>query len=140
MWGKLLSIIIFIISLSGCASAYKDPKHNQIQELQIQVSKLKEELGQRNEEVEYLERKLQETKSRENRFSAEIKKHNREYLMNVKEIQSALKKAGFYDGPIDGKVGRQTKIAIKKFQKSNGLVADGIAGKETCIKLKKYLK
>ena len=56
-----------------------------------------------------------------------------------KQIQKALKNAGYYDGTIDGKMGRKTKAAIKEFQKSNGLKADGVAGKNTKEKLLKYL-
>jgi len=58
----------------------------------------------------------------------------------IKQIQSALKKAGFDPGPIDGKIGKKTKKAIRQFQKANGLKADGIVGKLTWVKLKKYLK
>jgi peptidoglycan hydrolase-like protein with peptidoglycan-binding domain len=56
-----------------------------------------------------------------------------------KQIQVALQKSGFYKGKIDGKIGPQTKRAIKAFQKANGLEADGIVGKRTAEKLNKYL-
>jgi len=58
----------------------------------------------------------------------------------TKQIQAALKKAGFYKGEIDGKVGLQTKTAIKAFQKSKGLTADGIVGQRTWEETSKYLK
>ncbi len=57
-----------------------------------------------------------------------------------KDIQLALKNAGFYNGTIDGKIGKNTKKAIKEFQKANGLKADGVVGKETKEKLAGYLK
>lgn len=57
----------------------------------------------------------------------------------IKRIQSALQKAGFYKGKIDGKIGPQTKRAIKAFQRVNGLKANGIVGKRTAEKLNKYL-
>lgn len=56
-----------------------------------------------------------------------------------KQIQIALQKAGFYKGKIDGKIGPQTKEAIKAFQKANGLASDGIVGKRTWEKLSKHL-
>jgi len=56
-----------------------------------------------------------------------------------KEIQTALKNAGFYSGSIDGKVGKQTKKAIREFQKANGLKADGIVGPKTRDLLLQYL-
>lgn len=59
--------------------------------------------------------------------------------LSAKQIQRALRDAGFYQGPIDGKIGFQTKEAIKKFQKAKGLKADGIVGKRTLLALNKYL-
>jgi murein L,D-transpeptidase YcbB/YkuD len=55
-----------------------------------------------------------------------------------KEIQQALKNAGFYQGPIDGKIGPMTREAIKEFQRVNGLKVDGIVGKYTWEKLAPY--
>lgn len=51
--------------------------------------------------------------------------------MTLREIQQALKDSGFDPGPIDGLRGRRTINAIKAFQASNGLVADGIVGPQT---------
>lgn len=59
--------------------------------------------------------------------------------MTKKQIQKALKSAGYYDGKVDGKIGPRTKDAIKEFQKNEGLKADGIAGRNTKEKLLKYL-
>jgi hypothetical protein len=56
-----------------------------------------------------------------------------------KEIQQALKNAGFYQGPIDGKIGPQTQEAIKQFQQANGLQVDGKVGRHTWAKLAPYL-
>ena len=47
------------------------------------------------------------------------------------QIQTKLKRWGYYDGEIDGIFGSATKKAVISFQKKNGLVADGIAGKKT---------
>lgn len=59
--------------------------------------------------------------------------------LSQKQIQRALKKAGFYKGEIDGKMGPKTKEAIMRFQKAHGLKADGIVGKRTNEELRKYL-
>ncbi len=58
----------------------------------------------------------------------------------VKQIQSVLKKASFFKGEIDGKIGPQTKRAIKSFQKSKGLNPDGVVGQKTWEELNKFLK
>lgn len=49
----------------------------------------------------------------------------------VKEVQRRLKQWGYYDGPVDGIYGAKTVEAVKRFQRKNGLTADGIAGKAT---------
>lgn len=49
----------------------------------------------------------------------------------VKELQRALKKAGFFSGEVDGYFGDDTVTAVKKFQKSKGLKQDGKAGPAT---------
>ncbi len=48
-----------------------------------------------------------------------------------KKIQTRLKKWGYYTGAVDGILGAKSISAIKKFQKKNGLVVDGIVGKKT---------
>ncbi len=48
--------------------------------------------------------------------------------MTILDLQMALKAAGFAPGPLDGIAGPQTRAAIRAFQASHGLVADGIAG------------
>lgn len=53
----------------------------------------------------------------------------------VKEIQRRLKKWDYYSGDVDGIYGTKTKAAVVKFQKKNGLTADGIAGKKTLAKM-----
>lgn len=57
-----------------------------------------------------------------------------------KDIQTALKAAGFYTGNVDGKMGPKTKRAIVEFQKARGLKADGKVGPKTWVELEKYLK
>ena len=53
----------------------------------------------------------------------------------VKKLQTALKEQGYYNGTVDGVYGNATVKAVKAFQKSNGLTADGIAGAKTQEKL-----
>ncbi len=49
----------------------------------------------------------------------------------VTQIQTKLKRWGYYTGSIDGIYGTQTLNAVKYFQRKNGLTADGIAGPAT---------
>lgn len=50
---------------------------------------------------------------------------------DVIEVQERLEEVGFSAGKIDGDFGRATEIAVINFQKSQGLLADGIVGPNT---------
>ena len=49
----------------------------------------------------------------------------------VTQIQTKLKRWGYYKGSVDGIYGSKTVSAVKSFQRKNGLTADGIAGTRT---------
>ena len=49
----------------------------------------------------------------------------------VKQIQLRLQELGYNPGKADGIYGEQTKQAVVKFQRDNGLAQDGIAGPNT---------
>lgn len=49
----------------------------------------------------------------------------------VTQIQTKLKRWGYYNGNVDGIYGTQTLNAVKYFQRKNGLTQDGIAGPAT---------
>ena len=56
--------------------------------------------------------------------------------LDVKMLQQKLNSIGFILS-VDGKFGTLTELAVKKFQKSKGLVSDGIVGPKTNAELNK---
>lgn len=62
-----------------------------------------------------------------------------DYGPNVEQLQSILKKIGFYDGKVDSKFGPLTKDAVLRFQKEFGLTPDGFVGKNTLNRLIPYI-
>jgi len=135
-------MIFFVASVSGCATSMKKNDlamqglRNQILALETQlqakdaeIESLKNPLNQPSEEKKGLGRKTLKKK-----VIGEVKSRPK-----AKEIQIALQNAGYNSGPIDGRMGRQTKDAIKAFQMANNLVADGKVGKQTWSLLKEYL-
>ena len=104
-----------------------------MQSLRNQVSVLENRLRLKDEEIDSLKDALGTKGLQRRSLVGEIKSRP-----NAKEIQMALKKAGYYQGAIDGKIGKQTRQAIRKFQNDNNLSADGKVGKKTWSILSKY--
>ena len=50
---------------------------------------------------------------------------------DVSDLQARLIELGYYTGAIDGRYAAGTQSAVMEFQSRNGLVADGIAGRQT---------
>lgn len=133
---KVLLGIFLVIFLAGCATTRKG-QDIQTQQLQNRIDYLETELERKNQEISNLETELERVslrkdKKTETRDSSTLR-------LSIRQIQTALKNAGFYKGSIDGKIGSQTKEAIKAFQKANNLKPDGIVGKRTAERLSSYL-
>ena len=56
----------------------------------------------------------------------------------VTQIQTRLKSWGYYSGSVDGVYGSETERAVKYFQRTNGLSADGQTGDRTLAALGIY--
>jgi len=130
---------VVLVSLSGCASAGRK-KDMEMQGLRNQISVLEAQVQSKDEEINSLRENLSNAKEESvsvmpaRKLIAEVKSRP-----NVKQVQMALKNAGYNPGPVDGRMGRQTRDALKAFQKANGLAADGKIGKHTWEILKKHL-
>lgn len=120
---------ILVPAMAGCAtsSGIKQQKA-ETQQLQDKLIALESQLAQQQNENELLRQQLAKTYTE--------KKEIR--MPNAREIQGALKKAGYYKGDVDGQLGTKTKDAIRKFQSANGLNPDGVIGSRTWTLLSKY--
>ncbi|MDD4940316.1 MAG: peptidoglycan-binding protein [Candidatus Omnitrophica bacterium] len=126
------ALLAGIFALSGCATT-QSPRASQtvsasvVQEYQAKINSLEIERNRLKDE-NYILRKQLEAASRQ-----EVR------MPNATEIQTALKKAGMFKGMIDGKIGPETKEAIMKFQRANGITPDGVVGSKTWSLLSKYI-
>ena len=152
--GKVLILIVFCFILSGCATTQRSVNPD-IQNMQSRIEFLEEEIRVKDQEIGSMQDELREiyrkdtagydraeisakkAKTRVN--DDQLKETIRVDGVTAKQVQRALKNAGFYQGNVDGKVGPKTKEAIKAFQQKNNLTADGIVGKGTWSKLKKNI-
>ena len=123
-------VAAFIISLNGCASSRN--KDLEIQGLRNQVTALESQAPAKTEEA------LGEQIVVEVEDSDKIR--DIKDGPSPRQIQAALKNAGYYQGVIDGKIGRQSRQAIRDFQKANNLSVDGKVGKKTWVALREYLQ
>ncbi|MCM8831570.1 MAG: peptidoglycan-binding protein [Candidatus Omnitrophica bacterium] len=132
---KYLISLFLVFSLVGCATTKRKERFDMYQ-LQDRLRDVEFQLEQKDQEIRALADELENIKREINLSTTTV-----EYTKpSAKEIQIALKNANFYQGPIDGKIGKQTINAIKEFQKANNLKVDGVVGYKTWMKLKKYLK
>ncbi len=147
MFRKIIALSVlpvFLVVLAGCASTRCKNKDLEIQGLRNQVSALEAQIQNKDTEINSLreaavrqevERKIEVSpKLTKKKVIAETK-----YRPNVKQIQIALRNAGYNPGPIDGRKGRQTKEAVKAFQRANNLKETGKVDKQTWNLLKDYL-
>jgi peptidoglycan hydrolase-like protein with peptidoglycan-binding domain len=59
--------------------------------------------------------------------------------VQVKRLQRALKRLGYKVGAVDGDYGTSTEDAVKRFQQTSKLTADGVLGPKTLQALKRAL-
>ena len=127
-WGIIFAGL-FLVSVAGCAT--QNVAASSEKDLKAKVASLEEQLRAKDEEI----RNLQDNSGK---GIGDVSSGAAEKL-SYKQIQQALKNAGYYKGTVDGKMGGHTKKALKKFQHANGLKADGVAGRRTMIELQKHL-
>ena len=132
----LCVLAFFIFLVSGCATI-RTSKDVEMEGLRERISTLEAELSAKDEEISSLRSASAEMQQVRvsTRSAGEVKSRPK-----VRQIQQALANAGFDPGPIDGKMGKRTRSAIRTFQSANGLVVDGKVGKQTWGVLGKYLE
>lgn len=150
----ILAVVLgFIITLSGCATTRKKGDlemqglKNEITALEAQIQTKDEEIASMKDELDRVIAERETLAAEKSSLSAAPLKHAKKKKVigeiksrpNAKQIQVALLNAGYNSGSIDGKMGDQTRDAIKAFQRANGLHADGTAGKDTWKLLRPYL-
>lgn len=149
-----LAVFAVLLMTTGCTRSNK-----QVKALQAQVGVLTDELVRLDEALQETRSAIQDEENRRSQLQSDLSRSEGRldnlyeeekviegmyrtpsgFTLPSAQIQQALKNAGYYQGKLDGKVGPQTRSAIKAFQKDNGLVADGVCGRKTWAQLKAYL-
>lgn len=142
-------VCVAVSVISGCSSVPKKYKE-EMAGIKTKVDTLESRVETVESKQAYVEKATTETSQTIEELRAQAQKSASKSNISIldrtgtvkgktKDIQSALRNAGFYDGKIDGIKGEQTKKAIKDFQKANGLRDDGVVGPRTWELLSRYL-
>lgn len=149
---RLMVLAVSVGVLAGCSATRESAS---VQQLQLRVERMEQELIQRDREIEGLKFEV-------NRLTAKpgiprgsstasglrggatgVSKMPKEILrvpVSAQDVQTALQKAGYYQGTIDGKLGPKSVESIKSFQRDHNLKVDGIIGQGTWSQMKGYLE
>ena len=135
-WITVGSVGIAGIMLAGCATSMgaKTEKAS----LNEQVAALETQVNSLNQRVDELSQRQIGQESAQTTGSTTAQTQAARPL-SAKQVQVALKSSGHYSGPIDGKLGPQTREAVKSFQRAQGLTPDGKVGSKTTVALAKFL-
>jgi outer membrane murein-binding lipoprotein Lpp len=153
---KLCMVLPVFLLISGCATSATKRMNSletktaaleaKVESLEQRQSSIESQSGESRESVGYLKGKVESAPRGPSTVVVTGNAGNEGYLyksgnvsLTDKDIQIALKNAGFYNGPIDGKIGKKTKKAIRELQKANSLKADGKVGPKTKDLLLQYL-
>ncbi len=129
-----------LVLISGCATTRA--KRDTTTDLQSQVTELQTQLQSKDQEIQELQARLESNdraiQSAPTYAGSNISSSSfiRVSGVSVKDVQQSLARAGLDPGPADGRMGKKTKAAIKEFQRSHHLRADGIVGEKTWSFLK----
>jgi murein L,D-transpeptidase YcbB/YkuD len=149
-FGVAVLAVVVAAAIAGCSSVPKKYKE-EIAGIKTKVDTLESRVDTVESKQAYVEKAateqsqtLEELKAQQAQKS--VSKSNISILDRTgspkgktRDIQTALRNAGFYDGKIDGVKGEQTRKAIKAFQNANGLRDDGVVGPKTWDILSRYL-
>lgn len=146
--GRLFLSILLVGILAGCSATRES---SNVSLLEAKVANMERAMAARDQQIEELRSELDRLTGFSQRSSASSSV-GRGSVSDIKDkgiirvsaspqdVQMALQKAGYYNGEVDGKIGRQTTEAIKQFQKDHELKVDGIVGRGTWAQMESYLK
>ncbi len=144
-WSHLMIFMIFPVTVfiltSGCSTT-RSSRAAVAQNPQQKIAELEGQLQAKDQEIRDLQDQIDSRSQAlpESNFSSTDSADPKNILRvaGVSEIalQKALSRAGFDPGPLDGRLGKKTRSAIKAFQRRRNLTADGVVGEKTWAALR----
>ncbi len=141
-----LCMFLAVLFLAGCATTNTTKSADLEQQgLKNQLTVLEAQVKDKDQQIAYLQEAL-DKESKEKAVLAEqsnaLQGQSKTSMPkgSIKQVQLALKKAGYDPGPRDGRVGSRTRKAIRHFQQDKKLPITGKVDKETWTELMSYLE
>lgn len=128
-----------LIAATGCVS--KGRHQSEVSDLQGQLTQTQAALKAQEEKNKALEEQISGSRPvvPVEAYQGSTNRTPSGFELPAADIQKGLKSAGYYSGVIDGKIGPDSREALRNFQRDNGLTPDGVCGRQTWNKLKTYL-
>jgi murein L,D-transpeptidase YcbB/YkuD len=131
---KFLAVPVSVLFIAGCATtrakkAGMPDADSQVVQMQTQLQALEQENQELRSQLESQERSSGDFSDRS--VAASKSEILRVSGVTPTQLQKALRRAGYDPGPIDGRIGKKTRAAVKAFQRRQNLKADGIVGERT---------
>ena len=134
-FASILLLLVASLSVAGCATARPRHADPAATPENPQVVELQNQLAAKDQQIQDLQYQLDQRRggpsSANFTSSSGTSPKIRVSGVSISEVQTALERAGFDPGPVDGKMGKKTRAAIKAFQRAHGLKADGVIGDRT---------
>lgn len=129
---KFLAVPVSVLFIAGCATtrakkADMPDADSQLVQMQTQVQALEQENQELRSQMESQERSAGDFSGSSSSKSDILRVSG----VTPTQLQKALRRAGYDPGPIDGRIGKKTRAAVKAFQRRQNLKADGIVGERT---------
>ena len=135
---KIAAFSLAALSLAGCATTRP---RSAAPDANSQMATMQTQLQAKDQEIQDLHSQLDsQQQSLSNNFATTGSSDKNNILrvpgVATVDAQMALLRAGFDPGPLDGRLGKKTRSAVKAFQKKNHLTADGVIGEKTWAALR----
>ena len=137
---RSLMMVSIALVATGCATTRPKPA---MPDANAQMADMQSQMQAKDQEIQDLRYQLDSRQqSLSNNFSSSGSSDTKNILrvsgVTPIDLQKALLRAGYDPGPLDGRLGKKSRAAVKAFQRKNNLNADGVVGEKTWVALKSY--
>ena len=137
---RSLAVMSIALVATGCATTRPKPA---APDANAQIAAMQTQLQAKDQEIQDLRYQLDSRQQALSNNFASGGSSDKKNILRVAgvtpiELQKALLRAGYDPGPVDGRIGKKTRSAVKAFQRKNNLTADGVVGEKTWAALRLY--